>query len=235
MDLYNIIITSLGLVGVNALLVFILFYIFRTWFLERTKNSIKNEYDVKLHELDNALRKKTESELQVLAKDLHIKTETELAKIQTINTISVETLKTKLGYYSENQFTTYNELWSHLCDLKYHMLELWSNNTEDELKEFSSQLNATIIKLEKSALIIEEHHYLELIDILNQFASYEFKKWSLLQIKDERIKKEDISPADIKNMVKENASIKKRLLDYLPQIRSNMRNQISGISNFTFL
>jgi hypothetical protein len=65
----------------------------------------------------------------------------------------LEVAKLKLGPYSERQFVIYNELWSSLCELKWSMLELWSSASQQNLRNFSTQLFETHVKLEKSALI----------------------------------------------------------------------------------
>ena len=133
----------------SAIVGFVLF-LARNLILTRLKNAVKHEYDVKLKEYES---------------DLKILTETELAKLNSHLTMELEIAKLKIGPYSQKQFELYNQLWINLIDLKYSMLELWGQASEDKFTEFSRSLDETTIRLEKSALIIEEQHYRDLINI----------------------------------------------------------------------
>jgi hypothetical protein len=195
----------------SAIVGFVLF-LARNLILTRLKNAVKHEYDVKLKEYES---------------DLKILTETELAKLNSHLTMELEIAKLKIGPYSQKQFELYNQLWINLIDLKYSMLELWGQASEDRFTEFSRSLDETTIRLEKSALIIEEQHYRDLINILNEFSRYQFGKRSLIDYK----KEQPIASYDhdyVQLMIAENKASKDRLLNYLPQIRNCLRNQISG-------
>ena len=198
----------------TALLLSIVVFLFKTVISERIKRAVKHEYDTEIKKLDDELRRKTEIELSKLNNRLSM--ELELAKI-------------KLGPYSESRFNIYNELWKSLCLLKYSMLELWDQASNSNLNSFSKQRFDTNLKLENSALVIEENHYIELMKILNEFASYELGKKVLIEYRKQRVP----SPEryQIQDMIKENREIKDRLLAILQSIRSSLRQQISGQSN----
>jgi hypothetical protein len=164
-----------------------------------------------------------------LEDDLRRKTEIELSKLNNKLSMEVELAKIKIGPYSERQFVLYNELWASLCDLKWSMLELWSNPSQQNLRKFSTQLFDAHVKLEKSALIFEENHYTELMNCLNIFTDYEMGKKSLIEYRNNI----DSTPEtfQIQQMVDENREVKIRLLALLPDIRNNLRQQIGSIRN----
>ena len=198
----------------TAILLSIVVFLFKTAIAERIKRAVKHEYDTEIKKLDDDLRRKTEIELSKLNNRLSM--EIELAKIRQ-------------GPYSESQFKIYNELWKSLCDLKYSMFELWDEASKTNLNSFSKQLYDTNLKLENSALVIEENHYIELMKILNDFANYELGKKVLIEYRKQRVP----SPEryQIQKMINQNREIKDRLLAVLQSIRSSLRKQISGQGN----
>jgi len=212
----EMILEILGVTGSSAVLILILVFLTRNWFLARIKNSIKYEYESDLRKLDNSLREKTESEL---------------AKMKSKLSLELEIAKIKMGPYSEKQFDTYNELWRSLCDLKYSMLQLWQDVLEEDFNDFSKKLDITTINLEKSALLIEDHHYKELMSILNEFASYQMGKRSILEWRRFQDKNYQVDQDALRKMINDNRKTKKRLLEYLPQMMNCLRSQISGKNN----
>lgn len=183
-----------------TVIVGLVLFLTRNLILTRLKNAVKHEYDVKLKQFES---------------DLKIRTETELVKLNSHLTMELEIAKFKIAPYSERQFELYNELWVNLIELKYSMLELWGQAAEDKFTEFSRNLDETTIKLEKSALIVEEQHYAELISILNEFSQYQMGKRSLIDY----TKEQPIASYDhhhVQEMIGENRATKDRLLNYLP-------------------
>jgi len=179
----------------TAIVGFVLF-LARNLILTRLKNAVKHEYDLKLKQYES---------------DLKVRTETELAKLNSHLTMELEIAKLKIGPYSEKQFELYNELWVNLIDLKYSMLELWGQASEDKYTEFSRNVDETTIRLEKSALVVEEQHYTDLINILNEFSRYQFGKRSLIDYR----KEQPIASYDhhhVQQMIAENRITKDRLL-----------------------
>lgn len=182
--------------------------------LTRLKNAVKHDYEKQLKEFENGL---------------NMRTQIELAKLNTRLSMELEVAKTKIGPYSEKQFDLYNELWTSLCELKYAMLQLWDRASEDKFREFSDKLEKTTLKLERSALVVEEHHYIELISILNDFAQYEMGKRTLIDYRNQHT----LAPYDAhltQQMIEDNKTTKDRLLRYLPKMMNCLRSQISGQS-----
>lgn len=195
---------------VTLLLISIGLFLFKKTISERLKNAIKYEYDTKLKKLDDELRRHTEIEL---------------SKLKNKYSMELELMKMKLGPYSEKQFDIYNDLWTSLCDLKYSMLVLWEGASDQNFKKFSSNLEKTTTKLEKSALVFDETDYIELMNILNKFANYEMGKKTLIEYR----RSPNFTPYDseIRDMISNNLAVKRQLLEYLPQIMNHLRNRIS--------
>lgn len=197
---------------VIACLILALVFLLRHWILVRLKNAVKHEYDVQL--------KKFES-------DLTRQTQIELAKLNNRLTMEFEIAKMKIGPYSEKQFRIYTEVWANLCELKYSMLELWDQASEQKYNAFSHKLEKTIKQLEKSALVIEEQHYDELMTILNEFAKYEMGKRTLIDYRMQN----PVAPYDQEHtrmLIEDNRATKQRLLQYLPMMMKCLRSQLNG-------
>lgn len=187
-------------------------FLSRNLIIERLKNSVKYDYEKQLKEFENSL---------------DTRTQVELAKLNNRLTMELEIAKTKIGPYSEKQFALYNELWTSLVDLKYAMLQLWDRASEEKFNDFSKKLEETTKKLEESALVVEEHHYTELIGILNEFAKYEMGKRTLIDYRNQQ----PFAPYDpglTKKMIEDNEATKDKLRKYLPQMMKCLRRQISG-------
>ena len=77
------------------------------------------------------------------------------------------------------------------------------------------------MKLEGSALIIEEKHYQDLMEIINTFAEYEIGKKNLIDFRNEN--NSFIENYEINQMIDQNRIRKDKLLKLLPNIRKNLR------------
>lgn len=197
---------------VSTFLIAILAFFSRNLILERLKNAVKHDYDKKLKAYENKLDTHTQIKLAQLTNKLS--TELEIVKIKT-------------GPYSERQFNLYNELWISLCELKHAMLLLWDQASEDKFDNFSKKLEETFTKLQKSALVVEEMHYIELVNLLNEFAKYEMGKRELIDYRREQ----PIAPYNrkqVKMLIADNRATKSKPLEYLPQMMNCLRCQING-------
>ena len=95
----------------------------------------------------------------------------------------LELNKAALSRYSEYQFHLYNELWQHLCDLRFSGDKLWDEANVGNLKDFSQQLFTTKNHVIKSSLLIEDDHYTQLLAVLDIFANYQIGKQKLIEIR----------------------------------------------------
>lgn len=212
----KLIIESLGAAGIGGVLLLVLGFVLRHWFVERIKQSIKHEYDKDLKKLDDELRNKTDSELARL--NARLSMELELAKL-------------KLGPYSEKQFSLYNDLWLTLCGLRDTVRKLWDHANEDHLDAFANQLIAASKQLEASALLIEHAHYEELKGLLDDFFLFRIGKDTLLQYRKDRKDGLSVSIREIREMVDQNRQMKIGLFQKLETVMTHMRHQLTSTNN----
>jgi hypothetical protein len=204
---------ALGAAGIGGIMIVVLVFLSRHWYVERLKNSIKHEYDVILTDYGNELRKKTD---------------TELAKVNATLSMEIELTKLRMGPYSEKQFDLYNDLWRCLCDLKHAMELLWDHASGKNVTDFASRLADASHKLEQSSLLVEPGHYRELNDLLNQFGNYQLGKEKLIELRGDRTGRNPIDETSIQRLIDQNGENRQNLLAYLPQMMQCMRSQISG-------
>jgi hypothetical protein len=176
-------------------------------------NSIKHEYDRDLQTHKDSLRKQTETQLMKLNGEIGLE---------------IEKAKLKMSFYSEEQFKLYNELWVSLCQLKNKMEELWASANYENLMEFTQQLIDTSDKLEQKALLVEPAHYEKLRRILGQFGNYKLGKKTLIELRQEQNETRNVGPREIRRLINRNRQLRDELLEYLPQMRDSLRQQISG-------
>ena len=133
--------------------------------------------------------------------------------------------------YSGRQFELYNQLWHSLCDLKSMADALWEEANVQNLRGFSRQLKKTIDEVEKSYLFIEENHYQELSDLLNEFKNYEINKRKLVQLCMGRRSNPQVDPHEIQQLVEQNREGKQRYEQLVKEIGTNLKKQIRDGNN----
>ncbi len=143
----------------------------------------------------------------------------------------LDMLKETTLRYSGRQFELYNQLWHSLYDLKSMADALWEEANEQNLRRFSQQLKKTMDEVEKSYLFIEENHYQELLELLNEFKNYEIEKKRLVQLYMRRSYKQQVDPYEIKQLVEQNREGKQRYEQLVKEIGDNLKNQIRGGNN----
>lgn len=210
MNFVDLVISSVG----SATMLSFVVWLSKNWIKTRLESAIKHEYSVKLESHKNELREKTDKEIIEL-------------KIQA--EIEFEKYKVRIGPYSEKQFERYNELWVKMVELKNGMNELWDHAEEKALKKFSRDLREVVATLEKSALMVEQDHYEELMDSMNFFARYQFGKQTLIDLR--RISGDKYVEGvteKISELITENEGSRRRLLHALDRLMDTMRKQING-------
>lgn len=103
--------------------------------------------------------------------------EQELEKLKT----QLELTKSMVARYSEQQFVTYNLLWSSLYDLKVTGDELWELANRKNYNAFTKQLKITRDSIERNGLFIEDEHYRRLQELMAEFKEYQLGKDNLIQ------------------------------------------------------
>lgn len=185
---------------------------------------------------------------KLLEKDRH-KYQRELESVKTDNQKDLEELKNKYQQtleakklelekhkamflrYREHQFTLYNDLWKSLCDLKNIAEELWEVAEPSKLKEFSKQLRTTKFTVEKSALLIEDGHYTNLIEILNQFGQFEIGKLTLITLRNRQAHEWEqygVTTYEIRRVVDQNRQTKTSFVQMVNELSTAFKRQIKG-------
>lgn len=106
------------------------------------------------------------------------------------HSVEIERLKSDLAIqqtrflkHADHEFSIYNECWTLLCDLKISGDELWLNADDERLLQFADQLRATRKAVLKSALVIEDMHYVPLTRLIEEFSEYRVGKQNLLSLR----------------------------------------------------
>ena len=119
---------------------------------------------------------------KILEKD-KFKYNKELEELKKQYELDYEKNKNRFLQYSNQQFELYNSLWIILVDLKANADELWNEASDTNLQKFAKKLKETKIATEKSRLFLEDDHYQELRNLLNEFANYEIGKTKLIELR----------------------------------------------------
>jgi len=143
--------------------------------------------------------------------------------------LELEKQKTMFLRYSEHQFTLYNDLWKSLCALKHTAEELWEIAEPTKLKNFSKQLRDTKLTVEKSALLIEDRHYVNLVALLNQFGKFEFGKLTLITLRNScDLELNGVTIDAIKRVINQNGQTKTRFIEMVDELSNSFKRQIRG-------
>lgn len=97
--------------------------------------------------------------------------------------LDFEKALSKYARYTEHQFNLYNALWRTLMELKLSGETLSTDASISNLRAFAIQLSETKNDILKSALLIEDEHYLKLIELLDEFSNYQFGKMRLIDLR----------------------------------------------------
>jgi len=182
------------------------------WFGDRLANKLLEKDKAKYQEEIEGLKKKYQEEIEVK--------KTELEKTKSL-----------FLRYSEHQFNLYNELWKSLCDLKNISEELWARAEPTKLKDFSVQLRTTKITVEKSALLIEDTHYNNLVKLLERFERFQVGKLTLITLRNKQVQELSdygIEDFEIKRLIEQNRQTKQDFFLMVDKLRITFKRQIKG-------
>lgn len=178
--------------------------------------------------LANILLEKDKAKYQEELEGLKAKYQTELETTKT----ELEKSKSMFLRYSEQQFNLYNELWKSLCDLKYIGEELWERAEIQKVKEFSKQLKMTKLTVEKSALLMEDNHFKDLIKILDNFGKFEFGKMTLISLRNRQaheLENYGVNEVEIRRVIDHNRQTKQEFVNLVNNLATEFKRQIKGI------
>jgi hypothetical protein len=143
----------------------------------------------------------------------------------------LEKSKSQFIRYSEHQFKLYNDLWISLYDLNKIGHELWEQAAPKILTDFSAQLVVTKTTIEKSALLIEENHYKEILTIIDKFGQFGFGKLKLIEMrnmKDSELSDYGVDRSKIFHVINQNGELKDEFSRMIDQMGTTFRKQIKG-------
>ncbi len=193
------------------------------WFGDRLAIKLLEKDRHKYQQELEALKKGNQKELEELKNNYR----------QTLEEKKLELEEQKAIFlrYREHQFTLYNDLWKSLCDLRHIAEELWEVAEQSKLKEFSKQLKITKLTVEKSALLIEDGHYADLIKILNQFGQFEIGKLSFITLRNRQaheLEQYGVTNYEIRRVVDQNREAKTSFVQMVNELASAFKRQIRG-------
>lgn len=177
--------------------------------------------------LANKLLEKDKAKYQNELEELKIRYQEELE----IKKNDLEKSKSVFLRYSEHQFNLYNDLWKSLCDLRHIGEELWDRAETQKVTEFSKQLKVTKLTVEKSALLIEDKHYKELIRILDDFGRFRIGKMTLISLRSKREKdliNFGVDDDEIKRVIDDNENSKQQFVTMVDELATIFKKQIKG-------
>jgi len=125
----------------------------------------------------------------------------------------------------------YNDLWKSLCDLKHIGEELWERAEPQKVKSFSKQLRTTKLTVEKSALLIEDKHYNDLLEILNKFGRFEIGKLTLITLRNRQaheLANYGVNEHEIRRVIDQNGQTKQEFISMVDQMAISFKHQIRG-------
>ena len=141
----------------------------------------------------------------------------------------LELARSSLSRYSENQFYLYSELWGQLCDLKNSGDRLWNMADNRRLLDFSKHLRKTKEHVMKGALLIEEEHYCQLTDLLDEFSNFNFNKKRLIDLRQVDVGGNAYTQALGEfGIIEENKNIKDNYDRLLVLIKESFQKRIKG-------
>jgi len=203
LEWFSAMVFSVG--GTSAIVLFL-----AKWFGDRLANNLLEKDKAKFQEELERLKTGYQTELE-------------------IKKIELEKSKTVFLRYSEHQFKLYNDLWKSLCDLKHIGEELWERAEIQKLKDFSKQLKTTKLTVEKSALLIEDYHYKDLMKILDNFGRFEFGKMTLISLQNrqtQELENFDVNETEIRQVIDQNRRTKQEFLNLVNHLLIEFKRQI---------
>ncbi len=163
---------------------------------------------------------------RILEKD-KLKYSTELEKIKT--QLQNESQKQNLMFslYFEGQFKIYNNLWVSLIELQNGVEALWDEASQRNLKSFVAALKNAKKSIKQSALLIEPHHYNEILSAIDELESYRAGKEQLILA---RADLRNIDNYAIEDIIDGNRHNRERITNFVDTMLVKMRAQIGGVS-----
>ncbi len=130
--------------------------------------------------------------------------------------------------YFEGQFKLYNDLWVSISELQSEVEKLWEEASTRNLKAFVTALSKAKQQIRNSALLIDQHHYQEIMEVIENLENYHVGKERLINT---RRNLENMSQWDIQEIIEKNRHNRDKINTFVEHMLGEMRGQISGKRN----
>ena len=187
--------------GIVAVIVRVL----ANWISKRTLDYYNNRHEKELEQLKASYS-------EALAKTNH-----ELEKAQRRHFL-----------YSQSQFELYYSLWKQLVYTKRLADDLWEKADPKNLPSFADQIRQTKFVIEENMLLIEEEHYIPLMDLMGEFENFKVGKQRLVEIRQSSTEEILANIEDVAEMIRKNGNCKEKYDNLVTQIGISFRKQLHG-------
>jgi hypothetical protein len=156
-----------------------------------------------------------------------LKNQNDLEKVKSDLALKLEISKR----YSLEQFKLYNDLWISLYDLKIIGDNLWEVANIKNVKAFAEQLKKTENQIDRHSLLIEDQHYSNLKDLINNFNQFKFGKTTLVELRKTSSNNydSDINLDQVNAVINQNKELKDKYSSLLVLLKEDFKRQIRGI------
>ncbi|OFI34209.1 hypothetical protein [Alteromonas lipolytica] len=150
---------------------------------------------------------------------------TELERLKSQLNTNAEKQQYIFSLYFEGQFKLYNDLWVSLSHLQDEVEKLWSEASIKNLRTFVLALSTAKKQIRGSALLIDQNHYKEIMEVIYNLENYQIGKEHLINM---RRNVENISQFDVQEIIEQNRHNRERINAFVEHMLEEMRGQISG-------
>ncbi|EMY59901.1 hypothetical protein [Leptospira terpstrae] len=154
----------------------------------------------------------------------------EIERLKANLQFNYQTQSISNALFHETQFKIYNELWVSLTDLKINMDQLWENVTNHTLQSFVRSLKKAKDSIINSALLIDEDHYSEFLELINHFENYQVGKERLLNMRINRTHYDlpNLNFPQIEKIIEDNRLNKNEIQILILRIKGEMQKVVRG-------
>jgi len=167
------------------------------WFVQLAANTLADSYQKKI---EHNFEKKIEA----------YKSQLEIIKATSLK-------------YNDRQFELYIDLWKNLQDLKFACIDLWNHANSTNLRKFDAALKKTHRQIETTSILLEENHYKELIEVIDNLQEFDTGKEKLLAAR-----RLEIDEWTIQQIIEFNRLKKDRCLQIIEAMKSDIKLTIKG-------
>ena len=174
---------------------------------------------------ENAASKEDIEKITTIVENVKQNNKIQFDEIQKKNELFFDEIKQSKNRFNSKQFELYNDLWSSLIDLKLSADELWDAATKTKLHDFSKKVHSASVSVEKSAILIDDRHYIKLRDILAEFEGFKFGKSELILKRLRNKTKTQLENIEFYNSIEENIQQNGRIKDNYDNLLDELKKQ----------